>query len=111
MGTHPIFESDFDCLTDMHVLFEHASGYVLVHCEETDDISEMNAADWAQFSQQVKLKAFKPFTSAANALDNMNAISEGLKHEDLRTFLTDQVPKGQSIGILDSRLLQVVKEE
>ena len=61
----------------MHVLFEHASGYVLVHCEETDDINEMHAADWAQFSQQVKLKAFKPFTSAANALDNMNAVSEG----------------------------------
>ena len=61
----------------MHVLYEHASGYVLVHCEQTDDINEMEIADWGQFSQQVKLKAFKPFTSAANALDNMNAISEG----------------------------------
>ena len=63
----------------MHVLFEHASGYVLVHCEETDDINELKSGDWATFSQQVKLKAFKPFTSAANALDNMNAISEGNK--------------------------------
>ena len=61
----------------MYVLFEHASGYVLVHCEQTDDINEMKAHDWAHFSQQVKLKGFKPFTSAANALDNMNAISEG----------------------------------
>jgi len=95
----------------MYVLFEHASGYVLVHCEQTDDINEMKAHDWAQFSQQVKLKGFKPFTSAANALDNMNAISEGLMHDDLRAFLTDQLPKGQSVGINDSRLLQVVKEE
>ena len=67
--------------------------------------------DWGHFSQQVKLKAFKPFTSAANALDNMNAISEGLMHEDLKAFLTDQLPKGQSVGINDSRLLQVVKDE
>ena len=25
----------------MYVLYEHASGYVLVHCEQTDDINEM----------------------------------------------------------------------
>ena len=67
--------------------------------------------DWGHFSQQVKLKAFKPFTSAANALDNMNAISEGLMHEDLKAFLGDQLPKGQTVGINDSRLLQVVKDE
>lgn len=35
----------------------------------------------------------------------------GLMHDDLRAFLTDQLPKGQSVGINDSRLLQVVKEE
>ena len=61
----------------MFVLYEHASGYVLVHCEQTDDISELNANDYASFGQLVKLKAFQPFTSAAIALDNMNAISEG----------------------------------
>lgn len=61
----------------MYVLFEHASGYILTHCEQTDDINEIDISDWAQFSQQVKLKSFKPFTSAANALDNMNAVSEG----------------------------------
>jgi len=95
----------------MYVLYEHASGYVLVHCEQTDDINEMQVHDWGHFSQQVKLKAFKPFTSAANALDNMNAISEGLMHEDLKAFLGDQLPKGQTVGINDSRLLQVVKDE
>lgn len=95
----------------MYVLFEHASGYILTHCEQTDDINEIDISDWAQFSQQVKLKSFKPFTSAANALDNMNAVSEGLLHEDLKAFLTDQVPKGQTIGINDNRLIQVVKDE
>jgi nucleolar protein 56 len=64
----------------MFVLYEHASGYVLVHCEQTDDISELNANDYASFGQLVKLKAFQPFTSAAIALDNMNAVSEGKIH-------------------------------
>jgi len=95
----------------MFVLYEHASGYVLVHCEQTDDISELNANDYANFGQLVKLKAFQPFTSAAIALDNMNAISEGLVHADLKKFLVNNVPKGQSVGINDQRLLQVVKEE
>ncbi|CBY23079.1 unnamed protein product [Oikopleura dioica] len=95
----------------MFVLYEHASGYVLVHCEQTDDISELNANDYASFGQLVKLKAFQPFTSAAIALDNMNAVSEGLVHADLKKFLVNNVPKGQSVGINDQRLLQVVKEE
>merc|ERR1712131_353610 len=114
MGTHPIFESDFDCLTDrskMYVQFEHASGYVLVHCENTDDINQLDINDWATFSQAAKLVAFKPFTSAANALDNMNAVSEGLVHEDMKAFLSSNLPEGQTVGILDPKLLQTVKEE
>ena len=63
----------------MYCQFEHASGYVLVHVEQTDDINQMDVHDWGTFSQACRLVAFKPFTSAANALDNMNAISEGLK--------------------------------
>merc|ERR1712235_41776 len=114
MGTHPIFESDFDCLTDrskMYVQFEHASGYVLVHCENTDDINELDVSDWGSFGQACKLVAFKPFTSAANALDNMNAVSEGLVHDDMKAFLASNLPEGQTVGILDPKLLQTVKEE
>merc|ERR1712018_805418 len=32
MGTHPIFESDFDCLTDMPILASSA-GYLSENCE------------------------------------------------------------------------------
>ena len=32
-------------------------------------------------------------------------------HDDLKAFLSDQLPKGQTIGINDNRLLQVVKED
>jgi len=95
----------------MYVQFEHASGYVLVHCENTDDINELDISDWGVFSQAVKLVGFKPFTSAANALDNMNAISEGLVHDDMKAFLASNLPEGQTVGILDAKLLQTVKEE
>jgi len=95
----------------MYVQFEHASGYVLVHCENTDDINQLDINDWATFSQAAKLVAFKPFTSAANALDNMNAVSEGLVHEDMKAFLSSNLPEGQTVGILDPKLLQTVKEE
>ena len=115
----------------MYVQYEHASGYVLVHCDQTDDINQMDVSDWGEFGQICKLTAFKPFTSAANALDNMNAISEGLftpcpnwvglqgsspwilglVHEDLKAFLSSNLPSGQAVGIVDPKLLQVVKEE
>jgi len=95
----------------MYVQYEHASGYVLVHCDQTDDINQMDVSDWGEFGQICKLTAFKPFTSAANALDNMNAISEGLIHDDLKAFLSSNLPSGQTVGIVDARLLQVVKEE
>jgi len=71
----------------------------------------MDVSDWGEFGQICKLTAFKPFTSAANALDNMNAISEGLVHEDLKAFLSSNLPSGQTVGIVDPKLLQVVKEE
>merc|ERR1712050_129603 len=31
MGTHPIFESDFDCLTDMHILVGGGTGFIGKH--------------------------------------------------------------------------------
>jgi nucleolar protein 56 len=95
----------------MYCQFEHASGYVLVHVEQTDDINQIDVNDWASFSQSCRLVAFKPFTSAANALDNMNNISEGLVHDDMKAFLSSNLPSGQTVGILDSKLLQAVKED
>ena len=36
--------------------------------------------DLAKFGKVVKLEAFVPFKSGANALENINAISEGQNH-------------------------------
>ena len=43
--------------------------------------------DLGKFQSIVKLTAFSPFKSGVNALENINAISEGIVHEDLKNFL------------------------
>lgn len=40
--------------------------------------------DPQRFCRTVRLKAFQPFTSAENALENVNAISEQIVTEDLK---------------------------
>lgn len=46
-----------------------------------------------RFGKVVKLKGFKPFTSAGNALGEINAISESVCTEDLKNFLEMNLPK------------------
>ena len=61
----------------MLILFEHASGYALFKVSGADVVSQVVQPDFSQFSQLVTLLAFQPFKTAANALDNINNISEG----------------------------------
>jgi nucleolar protein 56 len=46
-----------------------------------------------RFGKVVKLKGFKPFTSAANALGEINQISDSICSEDLKNFLEMNLPK------------------
>uniref|UniRef100_A0A5K3FD44 Nucleolar protein 56 n=1 Tax=Mesocestoides corti TaxID=53468 RepID=A0A5K3FD44_MESCO len=73
-------------------LFEHASGYALLGTKlhELVDVVERLpevCVDYESFSSTFKLRGFSPFTSAENALDNCNAVSEGIVHDDLQQFL------------------------
>ena len=54
---------------------------------------QASVADLKRFSRIVKFKAFQPFKSAENALENINAISEGVSTEDLINFLEMSLPK------------------
>ena len=47
----------------------------------------------ARFGKTVKLTAFKPFTSAANALEQINAVSESQLTDELKNFLELNLPK------------------
>jgi hypothetical protein len=51
-----------------------------------------------RFGKVVKLTAFKPFSSAANALEQINAVSEAQLTDDLKNFLTMNLPKARARG-------------
>merc|ERR1711976_331658 len=106
----------------LHVLYEHASGYALFRVKEFEEVAmlqpelEESIKDLSRFNSVVKLVAFAPFKSGTNALDNINSVSEGVLHEDLRLFLETNVPKGGkkekcTLGIGDSKLAAAVSEE
>jgi len=90
-------------MSNLHILYEHASGYSLFRVREFEEIGmnipqvEASVVDLSKFATVVKLVAFHPFQSGINALDNINAISEGLVHDDLRTFLDTNLPKEKNV--------------
>jgi hypothetical protein len=67
----------------LYLLFESASGYGLFHAYGIDEIGQSVEAvrssvlDLDRFGKAVKLTAFNPFSSAVDALNQCNAISEG----------------------------------
>ena len=64
------------------LLYESASGYGLFEISNFDEIAnsaeelQQSITDVSRFGKIAKLIAFKPFTSAANALEQINAVSE-----------------------------------
>ena len=67
----------------LFILFEHASGYAVFRCEGAEDIGSLlpevqeAVLDFARFGSMIDLVAFSPFKTGANALENINCISEG----------------------------------
>ncbi|XP_073238813.1 nucleolar protein 56-like [Porites lutea] len=105
----------------LYVLYEHASGYAVFKVVSQEEIGvllpEVQEAvtDLSRFGKLVKLAAFSPFKSGANALDNINCISEGIIHDDLKTFLEANVPTGKKkskvlLGVGDSKLGAAIQE-
>ncbi|KNC80278.1 nucleolar protein 56 [Sphaeroforma arctica JP610] len=101
----------------MYVLFESASGYGLFEMAESEGIAlksksvQEAVTDLSRFGKICKLKAFAPFRSAIEALENINCISEGILHDYLRDFLEANLPKAKAgkkakytLGIADSKL-------
>ncbi|XP_064509745.1 nucleolar protein 56 [Pseudopipra pipra] len=104
----------------LHVLFEHAAGYALFAVREVEEIGlqlpqvEDSVLTIGKFHNMVKLVAFSPFRSAQSALENMNAVSEGVLHEDLRLLLDTALPpkrKKVVLGVGDAKMGAAVQEE
>ncbi|XP_013872480.1 nucleolar protein 56 [Austrofundulus limnaeus] len=105
----------------LHVLFEHAAGYALFAVREVEEIGmllpqvEESVQSIGKFNSMVSLAAFFPFKSAQAALENMNAISEGVVHADLKLFLETNVPqsgkKKAVLGVSDAKIGAALQEE
>lgn len=87
----------------LYVLFEHASGYCLFKVKEFEEVGEIipevaaAVSDLARFNSIVKLVAFTAFKSSKAALENANAVSEGIVHADLRAFLASNLPTKRTV--------------
>ncbi|KAJ1673806.1 Nucleolar protein 56, partial [Spiromyces aspiralis] len=89
-----------------HILFETASGYALFNVLQAEAIGakldevQRSVTDLAKFGKYVKLESFIPFKNAADALENMNDVSEGICNDSLKSFLELNLPKGKASGEL-----------
>ncbi|KAJ8380750.1 hypothetical protein SKAU_G00015280 [Synaphobranchus kaupii] len=106
----------------LHVLFEHAAGYALFAVREVEEIGmllpqvEESILNIGKFNTVVKLSAFFPFKSAQGALENINAVSEGVVHADLKLFLETNLPpagkkKKTLLGVGDAKIGAALQEE
>lgn len=114
--------------TVLFVLHESAVGYSLFEVVAFDEIASLvgnassSVTDLSRFSRAIKLKAFSPFASAIEALENANAISEHAMTSTLHTFLEMNLPKvkskktsskstaAYSLGVIDPGLATAIIE-
>ncbi|KAJ2159531.1 Nucleolar protein 56 [Coemansia sp. RSA 552] len=104
-----------------HVLYESASGYGLFEVQQAEKIGsklaevQSTVADLAKFGKYVKAKSFAPFKNAADALENINDISEGVCSESLQSFLQLNLPNAGGakfvLGVSDRNLAGSIKSE
>ncbi|XP_055903873.1 nucleolar protein 56 [Eupeodes corollae] len=107
-------------MSRLYVLYEHAAGYALFSVTEFEEISmflpqvESSVSDYARFNSIVKLVSFAPFKTAVSALENINAISEGIAPQDLLVFLDDFFSKLKkkkcTLGVADAKLGAAITE-
>lgn len=102
----------------LFLLFESASGYSLFEVKAMDEIGQSTAAvrktmrEYERFASAVNLVAFKPFQSVADALEQINAVSESHAPDDLKDFLISNLPKVKKditklkfkVGVADPKL-------
>ena len=83
----------------LYLLHETAAGYTLFDVHGIDELGQggdavqQSMTDLARFGKVVKLLSFKPFANAADALVQINAISEGSMTDELKQFLELNLPK------------------
>lgn len=83
----------------LFLLFESASGYALFEVKGIDEVGQSihevrkSVIQFDRFLKVARLIGFKPFESATDALEQVNAISESQMTDSLKAFLTVNLPK------------------
>merc|ERR1712128_338676 len=123
MGTHPIFESDFDCLTDngskmpLNVLYESPVGFALFSVLDEGKFKEVSDvqstfADPSSLGGVLQLKKFKKFTDQVEATGATVALTEGKIAKPLKKMLkklaADEVQA--QLAVADSKLGGIIRD-
>ncbi|KIJ17579.1 hypothetical protein PAXINDRAFT_129735 [Paxillus involutus ATCC 200175] len=104
-----------------HALFESASGYAIFEVKLNDEVGSRTKAvqdsinDFAKFTKMVSLISFSPFKSAADALENINDVSEGILNDHLKSLLELNLSKGKKsskvkLGVCDAALANSISD-
>ncbi|EKX73784.1 snoRNA binding domain containing protein [Theileria equi strain WA] len=99
-------------MTKTYLLFETAAGYGLYQVDNWDQIGHDASLEEMMLSQDkftatVKFKAFQPFGTASEALENMRSLIEGQVTVLLSSFLSQNLPKKESdysLAVVDATL-------
>lgn len=101
----------------MLLLFEHATGYAVFKVKQFEEVGmflpQLEAAvnDPSRFQDLVQLLGFSRFKSSVAALENINAVSEGVASPDLIAFLqTCKISSKSQLGVLDPKLGAAISE-
>ncbi|GAX13182.1 nucleolar protein 56 [Fistulifera solaris] len=104
--------------TSLFTLYESAAGYALFEVVAMEEITgnQDTLTDINRFGRAVKLKAFHPFASASEALENANAVSEHAMSDTLKEFLQINMPKPKkssktasvALGVIDPGLATAI---
>ncbi|TIC22117.1 Nop-domain-containing protein [Wallemia mellicola] len=104
-----------------HILFESSAGYLLLKCNNVEEIASKTKAvqeqinDYHHFSKIVNIVSIYPFADAAEALQNANSVSEGELTDQLKSLLEQNLPKGSKsgvvLGVSDKALATSIKSE
>lgn len=86
-------------MATLYLLYESASGYALFEAGAADELGtafdavQASITDFERFGKTVKLVGFRPFAGAADALEQINAVSESQVTSALQDFLEQNLPK------------------
>merc|ERR1712123_264379 len=123
MGTHPIFEADFDCLTEngskmpLNVLYESPVGFALFSVLDEGKFKEVSDvqsifADPSSLGGVLQLKKFKKFTDQVEATGAAVALTEGKIAKPLKKMLkklaADEVQA--QLAVADSKLGGIIRD-